>query len=92
MTRAELLDRISEEERRQWMVLEKIEPFGERRLDFLHGDLLAFIANIMSRTNKYTVGDFMPNFEKKPQTPGDMFKAMMGYMDQHNEIMKRKPS
>lgn len=92
MTRSELLDRISEEERRQWMVLEKIEPFGERRLDLLHGDLLAFLANLMSRSSKYSASDFTPDFEKKQQSPADMFRAMTGYMNEHNELMKRKPS
>lgn len=94
MTRSELLDRISEEERRQWMVLEAIEPYGERRLDLLHGALCALLANIHRGPNRppFKAADFIPDFDRKPQTPEDMFKAMTGYMDQHNEIMKRKPS
>lgn len=70
------------------MVLEKIEPFGERRLDLLHADLCALVANIGTHSNKFKLADFLPDFEKKSQTPEDIFKAMTGFMNQHNKLSK----
>lgn len=49
MTRAELLERISNKEFQQWQIIYSNEPWGERRLDLLIAYLCAFIVNCFGR-------------------------------------------
>jgi hypothetical protein len=47
MTRAELFDRISVKEFNEWRYIYTQEPWGDRRMDVLFAQLIAFLVNMM---------------------------------------------
>lgn len=52
----------------EWMIYEKVEPFGDRRGDIQTAMLMALLANINRNPNslhRYSVEDFLPNWEPK---------------------------
>lgn len=84
MIRSEMLERMSAREFYEWMILEQIEPFGDRRGDIQTGQLLAMLANT-NRTKKsdkvFGPLDFIPNWEPVPQaahtqTPEEQMDTM----------------
>lgn len=81
MTRAELVARMSPDEFLEWMVLERLEPFGEMA-DYLRTGLLASVlANIhrSADTPPFDPTYFFPSIfekEEKPQTPEQIYDFM----------------
>lgn len=86
MTVAELLDRISSTELSEWMAFFQLEPWGNE-VDMLgHAITASTVANtVRPKGHKaYRPQDFMPDFDKQPQTAEEMvqfatmFTAAMG--------------
>src|SRR5262245_1750029 len=68
MTRAELRERLSMRELQQWLILEAIEPFGERAAYWRSGLICATIANVNrdpKKTLAFKAKDFMPDFSNE---------------------------
>ncbi len=92
MTRADLLAQMTSHEFYEWMVLEGIEPFGEKRSDIQAGIIASTMANIFRSKDQqpYDVTKFMPQFEEsKPQTPeeiSNIFKALQAIQQVQAEI------
>lgn len=62
-----MMARMTSLEFQQWMALEQIEPFGDRRLDLLCGLIGAILANIHRGPDDppFSPEQFMPNFDRK---------------------------
>lgn len=67
MTRGEMLSRMSSEEFAHWMVLEQIEPFGERAEYIRAGNIAAATYNVhRGKRDPLTWQDIFPWFDKPP--------------------------
>lgn len=84
MIRSEMLERMTAREFTEWMLLEQLEPFGDRRGDIQAGIVAAMIAN-SNRTKKsdrvFKPLDFVPDWESAPtparvQTPEQQLNTM----------------
>lgn len=65
----------------EFMFYERMEPFGDRRLDLLVGQICALIANVnrSKDTKAYKPADFMIPWDQKPaerQSPSQMLAMM----------------
>lgn len=73
MTVAEMLDRMSGREFREWMAYSSIEPFGEERADLRQAMTTSAVHNsVQAQTKhpKYTKpADFMPFVDKPESAP-----------------------
>lgn len=80
MTVGELLDRISSRELSEWMVYAQLEPFGEARADLRAGIVASTMANTVRdpkrRKKPFGPEEFMPQFDKEPQTPDEQKSHM----------------
>ena len=78
MIRSEMLERMPASEFNEWMILEKIEPFGDRRADVLAGMICSIIANVNRgpKARPMPVDKFIPKWEEQPrqQTSSDMLR------------------
>jgi len=65
MIRAEMLARMPSSEFFEWMLLERLEPFGDRRGDVQVAMLASLIANIYRASGRspYTMNDFLLKYE-----------------------------
>lgn len=81
MTVAELLGRISSQELTEWQAFFKLEPWGTEVELLGHAQTAATLANINrgKGTQPYSVKDFMPKFDKKPQTVNEMKAALQSW-------------
>lgn len=80
------------DEYHQWFIFDQIEPFGDRRLDYIAGLICSTIANT-TRTKKsdkvWKISDFMPEWDKpevKPQTEEDHLNIMLFLQSVQNSI------
>lgn len=93
MIRSEMLERMSAREFTEWMMLEQIEPFGDRRGDVQAGTVAATIANVnrAKKTDKiFTPFDFMINWEPEPerqQTPQQQLDTMYLLQKLQNDLI-----
>lgn len=75
----------------EWMILEKIEPFGEYG-DYLRAGIIAStIANVNrgKDTKAFKPQDFMPKFEaEKQQGPQDFLAALMALKKGQDSILR----
>lgn len=80
MTVGELLSRISSRELSEWMAYAQLEPWGEMRADLRAGIVASTMANTArdpkKRKKPFAPEEFMPQFDKEPQTPEEQ-KAHM---------------
>ncbi len=76
MTVAELLQRISGKELREWMAFNTLEPFGGDAPYIGHGITASTIANVNRKkgAKPYKVSDFVPKFEKQEQSVDQMLQ------------------
>jgi len=74
MTRAELLERISSRELTEWMIFEQVEPFGSNTQYYGPAITTAMIANVNRKkgTKPVKPDEFIPKFEKEPQSTAEM--------------------
>lgn len=89
MLRSEMMERMSASEFYDWMVLERMEPFGDRRADIQAGIVASTIANIhrSEKSKPYSPIDFMPRFEEPQQarqTPEQHLKMMLLFQKVQN--------
>jgi hypothetical protein len=71
----------------EWMLLDRMEPIGERRLDFLAGMLAALIANVNRKPEAapFKPSDFIPDWDGPPrrqrseQTPEEMHAMFLAF-------------
>lgn len=82
MVRSEMMERMPASEFVEWMVLEQIEPFGDRRADILAGIIAATVANVNRVKGQKPMApeDFMIKWEKpaaKVQSPNDQLARML---------------
>jgi hypothetical protein len=79
MTRDEMFSRLSSSEYHDWMLLEQVEPFGDRRFDLHFALLSSLIANFLSHSNDYKPEDFLIDFdaETKPEQSAEQQAAML---------------
>lgn len=93
MTRDEMMRRISYSEFIEWMILENIEPFGERG-DYLRaGIIAATIANVNRGKDQpaYSPLDFMPVIkEPEPAQTAEEISAMMRMIQLAQEAQERR--
>jgi hypothetical protein len=81
-----------------WMLYESIEPFGDRRGDIQASVVASTIANVnrSEKTKPYTVSDFLPTWEPKPepkqQTPEDAMAVFLALQASQNAIVERLKS
>lgn len=72
MTVGELLSRISSRELSEWIAYAQLEPFGEARADLRAGIVASTMANTArdpkKRKKPFEPEEFMPQFDKEPQT------------------------
>jgi len=93
MTRDEMMSRMSSEEFYHWMVLEKIEPFGEFGDWLRTGIVSSIIANVNRGKDRkaFKPEDFMPKFEAdKPQGPEEFYAALMALKTSQDAFLKSK--
>lgn len=86
MTRAEVMERMTAREFHEWMLLEQIEPFGDRLADIHAGTIAAMILNsnrVKESDKVWTHRDFFKWDSPPPvrQTP-DQQLAIMGILQQ----------
>jgi hypothetical protein len=79
----------------EWLVLEQIEPFGERGHYFRSAQLLTLLANINRKQGSapFELSDFMPKFDDddSPRQTHDAIKAaMMALKAQQDAHLKAK--
>jgi len=64
----------------EWIAFSSIEPIGEMRADFRMANQMMLIANINRDSTKhpspFSVKDFMPNWENKPQSVHEQIKIL----------------
>lgn len=78
------------------MLYEQIEPFGDRRLDILHGILCSVLFNVnrRDRNTKLTVpADFIPKWgvsRTRPPTASQMMNFMLALQDFQSTKVKAK--
>lgn len=74
MTVAEMLERISSRELTGWIAFSQLEPFGSEAGNFGHAITASTVANVNRGKGQkpYKVEDFMPIFEKEPQSVDQM--------------------
>jgi hypothetical protein len=52
----------------EWMAMESVEPFGDRRGDVQSAVVASTIANVnRGKSKAFEVSQFMPNWEQKPK-------------------------
>jgi hypothetical protein len=86
------------------MAYARLQPFGESRMDTRFAMLAALVANLWtdSRKKRWTIEDFMPDFEKaldeqqaqeetKPVTVVDKVKAFFGMLASANKKAPASP-
>lgn len=95
MTRSELMERMSANEFFEWMIMEQIEPFGDKRGDIQAGLIAQIIANIHRDPNKdpYQLEDFLPQFEERKkltpeQSPEDQMAFMLALQAKQNKTVQ----
>jgi hypothetical protein len=77
-----MLEHMSQTEFYNWMVLEKMQPFGEVGHDFRMATIAALLANIhrdpKTHSEAFTIQDFMPKIAepKEPQTADQQMAIM----------------
>lgn len=78
MTVRELLARTSSRELTEWQVYEKVTgPLGLARAD-LHAAIIAStVANAHAGKAVTKVQDFIPDWDKRPLTPEELFQKVM---------------
>jgi len=64
-----------------WMAFEQLEPFEERRLDYIGASICATIANVNRGKGQkaYTLEDFLLKFDQQPkprQTPEEQLAVL----------------
>jgi hypothetical protein len=91
----EMEERMPASEFFEWMMLEQIDPFGERRADIHAGLLSTLIANIYRAKNrrKYKLADFLLSFDEpktaKRQTPEEMHARFLQVTKRQRELGRR---
>lgn len=92
MTVAELHQRVDAREFAEWMAFDRIEPFGDRRADLRSATVAATIANCHRGRSSSRIypRDFMPDFDREPQTDADMEAALFHYARLRNETLAAK--
>ena len=74
-----MLSRITASQFREWMAYMAIEPWGEARADLRAGIVAAAVTNAHRVKGKAAKPkDFMPKFDRKPQSPADHLKIFRG--------------
>lgn len=80
---------------KEWVAYSQIEPFGEWRSDLRAGIISSTIANCnrSSKTERFSVKDFMPSFEpveeKTPESLTDKILSVAKALGA--KIVKREP-
>lgn len=77
------------------MLYEQMEPFADRRLDLLAGQIQATMANIhrSEKTKAYSAQDFMPSWDRQQSTefsPEQQRKVMRIFEVVHNAKIKQQ--
>ncbi len=74
----ELKKRLNAREIAEWIAYERIEPFGSRFLELLHGIQCAVAAEPYRKegTPPPEPTDFMPTYEPAPMTPEQMARNL----------------
>jgi hypothetical protein len=69
MTVSSLLDNISSKELTEWMIYDKLEPFGDSRGDIQAGIISASVYNSQggNKGKAYSPSDFIPKFWAKEE-------------------------
>jgi Protein of unknown function (DUF4035) len=100
MTRTEMMEVMPADEFFEWMILEQIEPFGDKRGDIQAGLIQQILANIFrDRTQHpepYELSIFLPKFceqqeastDKKPQTPEQQLAIFLAIQAKQNAMVK----
>lgn len=88
MIRSEMMERMPASEFNEWMILEKIEPFGDRRADVLAGLIRETIVNV-NRKKPIPHDKFIPKWETEPrrQTPVDHLRFIRLVQTVQNNIV-----
>jgi hypothetical protein len=71
----------------EFMLYERLEPYGDKRSDIHCGIIASTIANVNRDPKKqpYKPSDFMPKFEvQKPQTAEDLMQMMLALQTVQN--------
>lgn len=102
MTRGEVMTRMSMEEFYHWMLLERVEPFGETAEYIRAGRLAALIANIHRDAKKheaFTLRDWAPELfiDEQQREQGGMpqwvsyFAGLMEYQKNKGKLIQGAP-
>jgi len=94
MTRAELMRRISVSEFFEWMALERVEPFGDRRGDFQAAIVASTTANMFQPpgAKQLSIEEFLLKFrsDEPPQTPEQQLQLMLTIQAAQNAIVRAR--
>lgn len=87
-----MLRRMPASEFQEWMILEQIEPFGDRRGDLHAGQICATLANIHrdEKTRPFTALDCIPKWESprpKAQEPATQLERFLAIQKMQNARM-----
>jgi len=95
---------MSSREFSEWMIFDRHEPIGGRRLDWLAARIMALMANLMADRKKhpeaFEVEDFLPKFWQEPDDDEDAaeeedegmpWQTMLSIVEAINKAMGGKP-
>jgi len=81
---------IDAKEFAEWIAFERTNPSGERRADIRSALICYVIASVMGG-KKYTMKDFMIDFEKSHKASQESIKIkLMAWANTHNSIKKKE--
>jgi hypothetical protein len=76
-----------------WQHLEKIEPWGDRRMDLLFCMLMSLIANTQTRDGKFRPKDFLPDWDTPTvslSAQSDPFEQFEAIAESHNRKLAKE--
>lgn len=87
-----MLDGLTAEQFIRWMAYARLEPFGEERADLRSAIIAVTMANAWrgKGSRAFKIEDFMPEFDKPPQTWQEMRANFRAWGRAHNEMEKHR--
>ena len=88
---SEMLERVSSAELTEWSAYEKVTgPLGQERDDLLAALVALVVANFSGSKKKHKLGDFVPEWDRRPQTPDEQLNKIRGMHAVFSAMFKDK--